>query len=273
MNLDIVQRVIVPFAWQILIALVVLIVGLKIIKKIASVISNRLSQSNIDASLSAFLTSVVRVLLQIALIITVASMLGVEVTTFVALIASIGFAIGLALQGSLANFAGGVLILTLKPFQVGDYIEAAGFAGTVHEIQVFYTVLNTPDNRKIVIPNGNLSNNSAVNYSAYDTRRINFQFGVGYNDDIHKVKDTLQTLAAEHELILDDPPPQVVLGEHGDSALMFYLRVWCKSEDYWVIYFDMMEKVKIAFDQEGINIPYPQLDVHTHQGSLGEHKA
>ncbi len=263
-NEGVINEMIVPFFSQALLALIVLLVGWKIITKLSRVIASRLEKSKIEPSLSSFLTSVTKVILQVVLLITVASMVGVEVTTFVALIASLGFAIGLALQGSLANFAGGVLILTLKPFKVGDYIEAAGYAGTVSEIQVFYTILNTPDNKKVIIPNANLSNASAVNYSAYDTRRIDFQFGVGYDDDIDKVRGVLQRLAQENELIFDDPPPQIVVAEHGDSAVVFYMRVWCNSGDYWTIYFDMMEQVKKAFDEADINIPYPQMDMHTH---------
>ncbi|UMZ73641.1 mechanosensitive ion channel family protein [Natranaerofaba carboxydovora] len=262
MDLDSLFEMSISYGSQVLLALIVLIVGLKVIKKITTVASARLVKSSIEESLSSFLTSVISVLLKIVLLITVASMLGVEVTTFVALIASIGFAIGLALQGSLANFAGGVLILTLKPFKVGDYIESAGYAGTVHDIQVFYTILNTPDNKKIIIPNASLSNNSAINYSAYDTRRLDLTLSVGYDTDIEKVREILKDIADKHELIFDDPPPQIVLGEHGDSALVFYYRVWCKAENYWPLLFELNETTKIAFDKEGINIPYPQMDVH-----------
>lgn len=260
-----VYKLLITYGSQVLLAIIVLLIGLKIIKKLNFFIQGRLEKSDIEDSLVSFLGSIFNVLLKIVLIITVASMLGVEITTIAALIASIGFAIGLALQGSLANFAGGVLILTLKPFKIDDYIEAAGYAGTVHDIQVFYTILNTPDNKKIIIPNANLSNTSSVNYTAYDTRRIDFQFGVGYDDDLEKVKEVLISIAENHPKLFDEPPPQIVLGEHGDSALIFYLRAWCNTEDYWPLYFELLEKVKQEFDREGINIPYPQMDVHMHK--------
>lgn len=263
-NMDIWQLII-TYGGKLLLAVAVLLIGLSLINKISNLIVARLENSNADKTLQSFLISFTKVVLQIVLFVTVAAMLGVEVTTFVAIIASVGFAIGLALQGSLANFAGGVLILLLKPFTVGDYIEAAGHAGTVKEIQIFYTILHTADNKKIIIPNANLSNNSAVNYSANDTRRIDFKFGVSYSNDIYKVKSILHEMAQQHELVLQEPPPQVYLGEHGDSAIIFYLRVWCKTADYWTIYFEVMEKVKLKFDSEGINIPYPQMDVHISQ--------
>lgn len=257
-----IRNLIITYGGKILFALAVLIIGLFIIKKIVAFMSSRLKKSNADEALVLFLEPLVKIILQILLIITVASMVGVEVATFVGVIAAASFAVGLALQGSLANFAGGVLILILKPFEIGDYIEAAGYAGTVTEIQVFYTILHTPDNKKVIIPNANLSNNSAVNYTANDTRRIDFKFDVSYEDDIQKVRETLKKMAAEHSLIFKDPEPEVYLGEYGSSSIVIYLRVWCKTEDYWPIYFNMLEKTKTKFDEEKISIPYPQLDVH-----------
>ena len=262
MDFNLLNTLILAYAGRIVTAGIGLFIGLMLIKKLSSFVIKRLEKSRTEASLNAFLVSLIRIALQIILIVTVASMLGLEITTLIALLTSVAFAVGLALQGSLANFAGGVLILILKPFKVGDYIEAAGHAGTVKEIQLFYTILHTPDNKKIIIPNASLSNNSAVNFTANDTRRVDFKFGVGYGDDIQKVKDVLGKIAAEHELIFKEPAPQIVLGEHGDSAIVFFFRVWCKTEDYWNIYFDLLEKVKLKFDEAGINIPYPQLDVH-----------
>ncbi|RQD70504.1 MAG: mechanosensitive ion channel family protein [Tindallia sp. MSAO_Bac2] len=259
------MEMIYAYAGRVLLSIVFLVVGLSVIKKISSITAERMDKSNLDQSLKSFLVPMIRIILQILLVITIASMLGAEMTSFVAVLGAMSFAIGLALQGSLANFAGGVLILILKPFKVGDYIEAAGYAGTVKDIQVFYTILNTPDNRKIIIPNANLSNSSAVNYSSYDTRRVDFKFGVGYGDDIQKVKQVLQKIADEHPLVMKEPAPMIVLGEHGDNAIVFYFRVWCQAQDYWTIYFEMMENVKETFDREGINIPYPQVDVHMQQ--------
>lgn len=253
---------IVTYAGKVFLAVIVLLVGLWLIKRVTKLITSKLEKAALDESLRTFLIPLVRVTLQVLLVITIASMLGAEMTSFIAIIGAAGFAIGLALQGSLANFAGGVLILILKPFKVGDFIEAAGFSGTVKEIQVFHTILNTPDNRKIIIPNANLSNSSAVNYSAYDTRRLDLKFGVGYDDDVGKVKEVLQKIANDHPLVMKEPAPMIVLGEHGDSSIVFFFRVWCAAADYWTLYFEFMEQVKLAFDEENINIPYPQMDVH-----------
>ncbi len=263
--MDFVMEMIYAYARQVILSIVFLVVGLSVIKKIAAIIAAKMDKSEMDQSLKSFLIPMTRIILQVLLVISIVSMLGAEMTSFIAVLGAMGFAIGLALQGSLSNFAGGVLILTLRPFKVGDYIEAAGFGGTVKEIQVFYTTLNTPDNRKIIIPNANLSNSSAVNYSSYDTRRVDFKFGVGYGDDVQKVKEVLRRIAEEHPLVMKEPAPMIVLGEHGDSAIVFYFRVWCQAQDYWTIYFQMMEKVKETFDQEGINIPYPQMDLHMQQ--------
>ncbi len=260
--MEMIYQLILTYAERVILAVIFLLIGLFVISRIAIYISKKMEERQFDESLRSFLVPLIKVTLQVLLIISIASMLGAEVASFVAVLAAISFALGFALQGSLANFAGGVLILILKPFKAGDYIEAGGYAGTVAEIQVFYTILNTPDNCKVIIPNAQLSNNSAVNYSAYETRRVDFKFGVGYQDDLQKVKSVLQRIAGEHPLVLKEPEPMIVLGELGDSALIFYFRVWCKAADYWTLYFDMMEKVKTAFDKEEINIPFPQLDVH-----------
>ncbi|WP_353894112.1 mechanosensitive ion channel domain-containing protein [Proteinivorax hydrogeniformans] len=254
--------VILSYGGKLLLAVLFLAIGLTLIKRLSQFIASSIDKSDIDPSLKSFLIPLIKTILHILLLISIASMVGVEMTSFIAFISAIGFAIGLALQGSLSNFAGGVLILALKPFKVGDYIEANGYSGTVKDIQVFYTILTTPDNKKVIIPNANLSNSSAINYSAYDTRRIDFKFGVGYNDDTRKVKQVLHNIALEHPLILKEPEPMIVLGEHGDSSVVFYFRVWCESENYWTLYFELMETVKERFDKEGINIPYPQMDVH-----------
>ncbi|MCM1991214.1 mechanosensitive ion channel family protein [Oceanirhabdus seepicola] len=262
LNFNILKPLMISYGGKLILTFIVLIVGLKLIKYVLKVIKKGLESSSVDKSLYSFTMSATRVTLYILLVITIATMLGVEMTSFIAVLGSAGLAIGLALQGSLSNLAGGVLILCLKPFKAGDYIEAAGHSGTVEEIQLFYTILNTPDNKRIFIPNGELANSSAVNYSAHATRRIDFTFGVGYEDDILKVKKVLYKVAENNQLVLKDPIPQVVLSEHGDSSVNFSLRLWCKTEDYWKIYFDIMETVKLEFDKEGINIPYPQMDVH-----------
>ena len=255
-------QVILAYAGTFVLAVVFLLVGLFLINKLIDYVANKMEDREIDGSLQSFLKPLIKIGLLIILVISIASMIGVEMTSFIAILAAMSFAVGMAFQGSLANFAGGVLIIILKPFRIGDYIETGSYAGTVKEIQIFYTVLHTPDNRKIIIPNAQVSNNSAVNYSANDIRRIDMKFGVSYNDDIYKVKDILQRIADEHPLVIKEPEPMIVLGEHGDSAIVFYFRVWCNTADYWNIYFDLMEKVKLAFDRANINIPYPQMDVH-----------
>jgi len=262
MDLEFFYEALITYGSRILLAVIVLLVGLRVVRLVSNVVAGRLEKSETDPTLQSFLVSLARVTLQILLVISVASMLGVAMTSFIAVLGAMAFAVGLALQGSLANFAGGTLILLLKPFRVGDYIEAAGFAGTVKEIQVFYTLLDTPDNKRVIVPNANLSNSSTINYNANPVRRIDFVIGVGYEADIDRVKSLLQDIARNHPLVFDDPPPQVVMGEHGDSAIIYYYRMWCKKEDYWTIYFAVMEEVKRTFDREGINIPYPQTDVH-----------
>ena len=262
MNVDQIVNVVIDYGITLLGALVVLLVGLKIIGVLTTTVSKRMEKREVDPSLRPFLLTSFKVLLQVLLVISVASMLGIAMTSFIAVIGAASLAVGLALQGSLANFAGGVLILLLKPFRVGDYIEAAGFAGTVTEIQIFYTLLDTPNNNRIVVPNGILSNNSTINYTVNDIRRTNISVEVSYDDNIELVKETLYEIAANHEQILDDPPPQVVLGEFGENAIVFYYRIWCSTENFWPIYFELMEQIKQTFDEKGISIPYPQRDIH-----------
>ncbi len=247
-----------------LLAIVTLIIGLWIIGIVGKIIARALDRGNADPSLRRFLVSVVTVLLKVLLLVSVASMVGIATTSFVAIIGAAGLAIGLALQGSLANFAGGVLVLLFKPYKVGDYIDAQGVNGSVREIQVFNTVLKTPDNKTIIIPNGAISNGIITNFSTEPTRRVDMVFGIGYADDVQKAKDVLKRLIDEDERIMQDPAPQIVLSQLGDSSVNFTIRVWCQATDYWSIYFDMHEKVKLTFDAEGISIPFPQRDVHVY---------
>ena len=262
MKLAVLQELAILYGQKLIFALITLFVGLKLIKYVVKLIDKSLQKTKLDKSIHTFLRSLTRTVLKILLFISIATQLGAHTTSFVAILGSAGLAVGLALQGSLANFAGGVLILLLKPFKVGDFIEAAGYMGTVEEIQVFYTILNTPDNRVVTIPNSNLSNNSTVNYSTKDTRRVDLVFGVGYEDDIFKVKEVLNRVVNAHEMILKSPAPMIKLSEHADSCVNFIVRVWCKSENYWDIHFDLLETVKLEFDKENINIPYPQMDVN-----------
>ena len=249
---------------KLILAIVTLIIGLWLIKLFVKGIGKTMERSKIEVSLHKFLMSIVSILLKVMLVISVASMIGIQMTSFIAILGAAGLAVGLALQGSLANFAGGVLILLFKPYKIGDFIDAAGHMGSVNEIQIFNTILKTPDNKTIVIPNGVLSNASVTNFSTEPTRRIDMTFGIGYSDDIKKTKDILNTLIKNDKRILNDPEPAIVLSELADSSVNFTIRVWCNSPDYWGIYFEMMENVKLEFDKQGISIPFPQRDVHVY---------
>lgn len=251
------------YAPKLILAIVTLLIGLWLIRHLVAFIDRKLGPK--DPTLNSFLCGLISITLKIMLLISVASMVGIATTSFIAVIGAAGLAVGLALQGSLANFAGGVLILIFKPFKAGDVIEAQGFLGTVAEIQVLYTVLNTFDNRRIIIPNGNLSNASVTNMSAYDTRRCDMSFGIGYGDDIDIAKAICKRLVEEDARVLAEPAPLIVVGALGESSVELTVRVWTKSSDLWPLYWDMQEKVKKAFDAEGISIPFPQRDVHMYQ--------
>jgi len=247
-----------------LLAIVILIIGLWIIKGFVGGLGRKMERSNTDVSLRGFLLSLVRVLLKVMLVISVASMLGIEMTSFIAILGAAGLAVGLALQGSLANFAGGVLILLFKPFKIGDFIDAAGFMGTVKEIQIFNTILTTTDNKTIIIPNGVLSNGSVTNYSTEDNRRVDMVFGIGYSDDLKKAKAIIGDILKGDGRVLKEPESLIVVSELGDSSVNLTVRAWCGKADYWGIFFDTHEKVKLEFDKQGVSIPFPQRDVHVY---------
>jgi len=250
---------------QLIWAIVVLLIGLWVIKLIINASDKGMQKAKTDESLRKFLRSLIGIGLKIMLLISVAAMMGIATTSFVAIIGAAGLAVGLALQGSLANFAGGALILIFKPFKIGDVIEAQGFTAKVHEIQIFNTILKTPDNKTVIIPNGNLSNNNIVNFSTEENRRVDMTFGIGYDDDIAKAKSVLTHLLKEDARVLAEPAPQIIVSELADSSVNFAVRAWTKGVDYWGLYFDMQEKVKLAFDKNQLSIPYPQTDVHVHQ--------
>ena len=264
---DLAIKMIMEYAPAVLLALLTLVIGLWAIKFILKGVNKTLEKSKVELSLQKFIASLVNIGLKILLLISVASMVGIETTSFVAIMGAAGLAVGLALQGSLANFAGGVLILFFKPFKVGDFIEAQGYMGTVKEIQIFNTIMNTPDNKVIIIPNGGLSSGSITNFSKEPQRRVDMVFGIGYGDDLKKAKETLKRLAREDQRILQDPEPTIAVSELADSSVNFVMRVWVNAADYWGVYFDMHEKVKLTFDAENISIPYPQQDVHLIQNN------
>lgn len=244
---------------NLILALVVLIIGLKLVKFIEKRVFGRVSFSRMDQTLRSFLQSVLSFVLKAVVIVTSVIIAGVPMATFVTVIGAAGLAIGLALQGSLSNLAAGVLIIALRPFKVGDFIDGGGHSGTVTEIGLFYTKFTTPDNRAIILPNAMLSSSSIVNYGYYETRRLDLMFSVDYDSDTVKVKELILEVIHRHELILNDPLPFVRLTQHGDHALIFTVRVWVNSKDYWAVNFDLQEQVKGAFDANGIEIPYPHL--------------
>ncbi len=250
---------------QLILAIVVLIVGLWIIKRVVNLTGKALEAGDTDATLSKFLCSMVSIILKALLLISVAGMVGIETTSFIAILGAAGLAVGLALQGSLANFAGGVLILMFRPYKVGDFIQAQGESGTVNAIQIFNTILKTPDNKTIIIPNGAISNGNITNFSTEATRRVDFVFGIGYDDDIAQAKAALQAIFAGDSRVHDDPEPFVMVSELADSSVNITCRVWVDAGDYWGVFFDTIERAKLDFDAQGISIPYPQTDVHLHQ--------
>lgn len=243
-------------------AIVVLIIGLWIIKIINKAVSRMLEKKDFDPSLEPFVRTLISVLLKIMLVISVMTMVGIQMTSFIAILGAAGLAVGLALSGTLQNFAGGALILSFKPFKVGDFIEAQGFMGTVYEIQVFNTMLKTPDNKVVIIPNGGLSTGAITNFSKEPTRRVAWSFGIAYGDDVDKARKVIRNLIDADNRILKDPEPFIGLGELADSSVNLTVRVWVNSEDYWGVFFDMNEKIYKIFDKEGLNIPFPQMDIH-----------
>lgn len=253
--------IIIANALNVVIALALLFIGFKVVNFISRLIQKAYKE-RISNDAIYFLFQLGEVLVKVALIISLIAFLGIPTTSFVAILGSLGLAIGLSLQGSLANFAGGFLILILKPFKSGDYIEGAGHSGTVEEIQIFYTRLLTPDNKVITIPNGDLSNASIINYSAKPTRRLDFNLSVGYGEDIDKVKKTVFAVVERHDEILKFPEPFVRLGKWNDSSIDFTVRLWLKGEDYWKLNFDLMEDFKKEFDKENIEIPFPKMDIY-----------
>jgi small conductance mechanosensitive channel len=243
-------------------ALVVLIIGLWIVKMLSRGFDQLMLKSNMDNSLRPFLKSLVSTLLKVLLAISIMGMLGIEMTSFIAILASAGLAVGMALSGTLQNFAGGVMILIFKPFKVGDFIEAQGHSGTVKEIQIFVTILTSPDNITTIIPNGGLSNNTVTNLSSRSTRRVDWTVGVAYGESIDKVRKVIRKLIDEDPRILDDPASFIKVGELAGSSINFTVRGWVKADDYWDVFFDMNEKIYTTFNEEGISIPFPQMDVH-----------
>lgn len=247
---------------DILVAVLIYVIGRFIIKYISKLVVKIMEKRKLETSVQTFLRSLLNILLNLILAFAIIGKLGVETTSFAALLASAGVAIGMALSGNLSNFAGGLIILVFKPFKVGDYIEGAGVSGTVQEIQIFHTILVTPDNRVIFAPNGSLSSNAVINYSKKDIRRVDFTFGVEYNEDFEKVKAVVQQVIDSDSRILKDPSFVIEIGALSASSVDITVRVWVKSSDYWNVFFWMNRTVYATFNKEGIGFPFPQLTVH-----------
>ncbi|MBD78861.1 MAG: mechanosensitive ion channel protein MscS [Crocinitomicaceae bacterium] len=261
---DIVLGLVVEFGTKIIGGLAVLIIGFWIISMIMKGVRKGFDQRDISPSLKPFLTSLIATLLKALVVISALSVLGIEMTSFAAILGAAGLAVGMALSGTLQNFAGGVIILIFKPYEVGDVIEAQGYIGSVKAIRIFNTILNTPDNKVIIIPNGPLSTGSLVNFSKEETRRVDWTVGIGYGDDFDKAKSVLLGFIQADKRILTTPEPFVALAELADSSVNLTVRVWVNPADYWGVFFDMNEKIYKNFEKEGLNIPFPQMDVHVH---------
>jgi small conductance mechanosensitive channel len=254
---------VVLYGMKLIVAIFILAIGLWIIKRLSKFINTVMVRKDVDVSLRPFLSSIINVALWVVLIVLVISQIGVEMTSFIAILGSAGLAIGLALQGSLSNFAGGVLILTIKPFRVGDFIDAQGQSGTVHLINIFNTVLKTGDNKTIYLPNGPLASSVVVNYSVEDTRRVELLFTVSVNNEIGKVRQIIQQLINEDDRVLQDPAPAIVVTNFAEHAITISTRIWCNRPDYWPLFWEMTEKAKATFEQNGIALPVPKREVLT----------
>ena len=247
---------------NILIAVAILVIGLWITKMIVKNVDKVLKKREMDHSLRTFLSSLASIGLKALIVITAIGQLGIEMTSFVAILGAAGLAIGMAFSGTLSNFAGGVMLLIFKPFKVGDFVAVQGEEGVVSEILIFNTILKTVDNKVIILANGAVANGTIVNYTKADKRRVDWTFGIGYGDDLKVAKDLLTKFVAEDSRVLHEDANLVALGELGDSSVNITVRAWCKTEDYWGVFFDMNERVYKEFEAAGLAIPFPQMDVH-----------
>lgn len=255
----------IPWGINIAMAIAIYVIGRLVVGFLLSVFRRLMAKSKYDNMLVDFLESILSAILMLFVIVASLDQLGVDTTSLVAILGAAGLAIGLSLQDSLKNFAAGVMLLVFKPFKAGDFVEAAGTAGSVKKIGIFTSILNTPDNKEIIVPNGKIYGDNITNYSAKDTRRVDMVVGIGYDADLLKAKTILQEMVKEDERILDEPAPTVAVSELADSSVNFVVRPWVNSPDFWAVKWDFTEKVKLRFDEEGISIPFPQMDVHLHK--------
>lgn len=249
---------------KLLTAVLILVIGLMVVKYITKASVAVMKKVKTDAVLITFFSKIIKSLLIAFVIIATVEQVGVDTTSLAAMIAAAGLAIGLALQGSLSNFAAGVMIIAVRPFKIGDYVEIAGVGGSVKDLSIYNTILVTPDNKVITVPNSKVTSGNIINYSTMDTRRVDMVFGIGYSDDISKAKKVIGKVIKGDDRILADPEPLVAVSELADSSVNFNVRPWVKKEDYWNVYFDMHEKIKIEFDKADITIPFPQRELHVH---------
>ncbi|MCB1867517.1 MAG: mechanosensitive ion channel [Gammaproteobacteria bacterium] len=253
---------VIPWAINIALALLIFYVGRMVIKIVVKILRKLLARAKMDEILVNFVSSIVKSLLLLFVVVAALDRLGVDTTSLIALLGAAGLAVGLALQGSLQNFAAGVMMIVFRPFRAGDYVEAGGTAGVVEAINIFSTTMRTGDNREIIVPNGSIYNGAITNYSARETRRIDMVFGISYGDDMRKAREIMQQVLDADERVLKDPAYTVAVSELGESSVNFVVRPWVKSGDYWAVRFDLTERIKLAFDENGISIPFPQMDVH-----------
>lgn len=261
-QLETANNLIVAHGLNVVIAIIILIIGLWIIKRIVKIVGRLMEKQKVNVSLRGFLSSITGILLKVMLLISIAGMVGIETTSFIAILGAAGLAVGLALQGTLSNFAGGVMILLFKPFNVGDLIETQGHLGSVKEIHIFVTILLTPENKTVIIPNSSVSNGDIVNYTTEGLIRVDMVFGISYEANIKAAKDVLMGIIENHPKVLKDPAPFVGVKELADSSVNLAVRPYTKPGDYWDVYFYVYEEGKIALDKAGIRIPFPQMDVH-----------
>ncbi|MEJ2154812.1 MAG: mechanosensitive ion channel [Desulfobacteraceae bacterium] len=263
--LDKVWELVTIYGIKVVAAIVILVVGRWIAKALRNLIRRMMRKGDVDQTVRRFVANIAYIVLMVFVVLAALSQLGIQTTSFIAILGAAGLAVGLALQGSLANFAAGFLMIIFRPIRVGDFIEGAGTAGTVEEISIFTTTLVTPDNKTVIIPNGALTSDNIVNWTLKGTRRVDMVMGIGYEDDIDKAKQIMKDVMAEDERILKDPTPQIAVLELADSSVNFVVRPWAKASDYWGVYMTTTEKIKKAFDANGISIPYPQRDVHVYE--------
>ena len=258
------------YSVKIIAAILIFIIGKWLARKISRLITALMEKNNVDITLTKFLENIIYYALVGLVVIAAAGQLGINTTSFLTIVGAAGLAIGLALKDSLANFASGVMLILFRPYRVGDFAEVGGSTGNIVSIDMFNTTLNTVDNKRVIVPNSSITGNTITNVTANDTRRVDLVMGIGYDDDIKKAKDILTRVVAEEPRVLESPKTNIAVSELADSSVNFVVRPWVKTEDYWDVYFDLTEKIKLTFDQEGISIPYPQRDVHLYNETAAE---